>query len=198
MKKKAITAAELMEKLNADPDFVAKRALREEEHERRDRELGLAEAPLVAALRAVRCGVDSVWDLVNTPTSYPAAIPVLLEHLGRPYPAAIREGIARALGVPDAGFAWDVLVRYYRNESDERVKDGLAVAVAGSAGGEHLDHLIELCRDRANGPSRILLLSALERTSDPRARAALVELAADDELEKQISLIEKRLRRARR
>ena len=132
---KKITAAELMAKLNADPEFVGKRAREEEDRLEREAEYCLAEAPLVDELRAAGYRVSSAWDLVNTPDSYPTAVPILLAHLPRPYPAAVREGIARALAVREASCGWEVLTRLYRDEHEVRTTDG-AVAIAAAANDE--------------------------------------------------------------
>lgn len=196
MTKKKITAAELMAKLNADPEFVAKRAQDEEERNKRDAEYRLAEAPLVIELRAAGFQVQSAWDLVNTPTPYPKAVPILLAHLPRPYPAAVREGIARALAVRDASCGWEVLTRLYRDEHEVRAKDGLAVAIAGAANDDLIGDVITLARDKDQGPSRVLLLGSLERSADPRARAALMDLATDPDLSEEIQVILRRRKRS--
>lgn len=86
--KRKITAAALQAKLNADPEFVAKQARAEEERGRRAAEWHQAEIPLVEELRAAGFPVESAWDLVKTAKPYPAALPILLRHLQRPYPAA--------------------------------------------------------------------------------------------------------------
>jgi hypothetical protein len=198
MMKKKITAAELMAKLNADPEFVAKRARQEEERLKREAEYRRAEAPLVEELRAAGLQVQSAWDLVNTPGSYLEALPILLAHLPRPYPAPVREGIARALAVREASCGWAVLTRLYRDEIEVRAKDGLAVAIAAAANDELIGDVIALARDKPQGPSRVLLLGALERSTDPRARAALMELGTDPDLTKEIQVILRRLKRAKR
>lgn len=193
-----MTAAELMSKLRADPAFVAKRAQEEEERQRRAAEWRRAEEPLVKELRAAGVDVRSVWDLVNTTAPYTAALPILLTHLQHPYPEAVREGIARALAVPEAKFAWKVLLRVYRQEKEQRAKDGLAVAIAAVANEEVIDDVVSLARDAQLGPSRLLLLGALERSVDPRAGAALEELAADPELKDEIRAILRRVGRTGR
>ena len=199
MTKKKITAAELMAKLNADPEFVAKRARKEEERLKREAEYRRAEAPLVDELRAAGYQVESAWDLVNTPGSYPKAVPILLAHLPRPYPAAVREGIARALAVREASCGWEVLTRLYRDEHEVRAKDGLAVAIAAAANDELIGDVIALARDTSQGPSRLLLLGALERSADRRARAALMALGTDPDLTTEIQVIlRRRLKRAKR
>ena len=198
MTKKKITAAELMAKLNADPEFVAKRAREEEERLKREAEYRRAESPLVDELRAAGFQVQSAWDLVNSPGSYPKAVPILLAHLPRPYPAAVREGIARALAVREASCGWEVLTRLYRDEHEVRAKDGLAVAIAAAANDELIGDVIALAQDTSQGPSRLLLLGALERSADPRAQAALMDLGTDPDLTKEIQAILRRLKRAKR
>lgn len=194
--KKRITAAELMAKLNADPDFVEKRARAEEDRQRREDEYRRSEAPLREELQAAGFQVQSVWDLVNTPGSYPNAVPILLAHLPLAYPAAVREGIARALAVPEAKAAgWGVLVRLYREEQEQRAKDGLAVAIAATADDEVIGDVIALAREPEQGASRLLLLGALERSADSQARAALVELSSDPELAQEIGIIMRRFQR---
>jgi hypothetical protein len=198
-KKKKITAAELMAKLNADPEFVARRDREEEARQKREAEYRRAEKPLVEELIAAGFDVQSAWDLVNTPGSYPNAVPILLDHLPRPYPGAVREGIARALAVPEAkASGWNVLLQHYMNEPEARVKSGLAAAIGTAADTDVIDDVISLARDRQHGSSRLLLLSALERSDAPRARAALMELGTDPELKKEIQVILRRLKKRKR
>ena len=198
MAKKRVTAKELMDRLEADPEWVARR--KRKEHERQRREVGYrrAEAPLVDELRSAGYDVESAWDLVNTPGTYPPAIPILLAHLPRPYPGPVREGIARALAVPEAKVGWSVLTRMYRDEQDRHAKSGLAVAIAGAADDEVIDDVIALAQDARIGGSRILLLGALERSASRRARAALMELGTDPDLMKEIPVILRRLERKKR
>ena len=176
----AKTAAELMAELQADPQYVAEQQRRDEELARKAAEWRAAEAPLIAELRAAGFEVESAWDLVNTSTPYPKALPILLEHLERSYPDRVREGIARALAVRDAKFGWRRLVRLYRaEEARTDAKSGLAVALAASADDEVIDEVISLAREPVHGESRILLLRALKRSRAPHAHAAL-EAFTDD------------------
>jgi hypothetical protein len=184
-----------MTQLNADPAFVAQRAAKEEERQKRAAEWRLAERPLVEELRAAGFEVESAWDLVNTADPYPEALPILLNHLPRAYPGAVREGIARALAVPEAKFGWGAIKMLYRDEQDKRAKDGMAVALGAIADDEVLGDLIALVRDPRHGTSRLLLLRALERSHDPRARATLMELGTDPELKKEIQVILRRRKR---
>ena len=185
MATKKITAAELLAKLNADPEFVARAADRERARLVMVEELSRAEAPVVSDLLAAGLGVESVWDLVNTGESYTAVLPILVDHLPRAYPAAIREGIARALAVKESRPWWDTLTRFYRAETDQRVRGGLAAAIAASATDDVLGELIDLVRQDNNGESRVILLSVLERSSNVLAGQVLQELTTDPLLGKQ-------------
>ncbi len=197
-----MTAAEHEAWLKETGQYAAmeeRRRLQEEERLKREAEYRRAEAPLVDELRAAGFQVQSAWDLVNTPGSYPKAVPILLAHLPRPYPAAVREGIARALAVPDTKApGWNVLTRLYTDEPEDRVRSGLAAAIAAAADDEVIGDVIALARDSRHGSSRLLLLSALERSADPRARAALMDLGTDPDLTKEIQVILRRLKRAKR
>lgn len=57
--------------------------------------------------------------------------------------------------------------------------------------------VIALARDKREGPSRVLLLRALLRSKDPRARAALLDLRDDPDLTKEIEVILRRLNRTK-
>ncbi len=189
MKKGRITAAEAMARLNADPEFVARRDLAERERERCEAALRRAEAPLIDDVREAGVDIATVWDLVNTSAPYSALLPILLNHLRRPYPGAVRDGIARALAVPEARFCLGELIDRYRAEREERPKDGLAAAIGAVAVDGDLNDVIMLLREPENGPSRMLLLSALERSRAPQAKATLREFEHDPEIGKEVQRI---------
>src|SRR5262245_39174004 len=191
---KRVTAGELAASLRADPTWVAQRAEEEKRRQERRKELMRAQAPLLESLQDAGVHVETIGHLVNRRVSYPKAIPILLEPLGRPHPAAIRESIARSLAVPDARFAWPILVQAYRLERESGPKDGLAVAIAAIADKTVIEELIGLATDKTNGPSRLLLLRALSRSRTRNARQALVDLKDDQELEKEIRVILRRKR----
>jgi hypothetical protein len=204
MTKKKITAAELMSKLNADPEFVAKRAREEEERLKRVEALRVEIAPVLDDLRVAGCSISSASDLMKPPypdaAPWPASIPVLLRHLQRDsYSADVRELVARALAVPETKApGWNSLTKLYIDEPEDRVRSGLAAAIAAAADDEVIGDVIALARDRRQGSSRLLLLSALERSADPRARAALMDLGTDPDLTKEIQVILRRLGRSKR
>lgn len=200
-----MTAAELAAKLQATPEFVARKQAQEKERNERSARLRIEEEPILTELRGVGWDVQSVWDLVNTATAYPEAVSVLLKHLPLPYSDVVKDGIARSLAVPEPEVqkAWPLLVEEYRKalmgkgiiaSGDTReyrlgAKDGLACALAASVTDERLPELIALAKDRSLGESRILLLSALKkrRNKSPLAKQVIAELANDPDLTKEIA-----------
>jgi hypothetical protein len=187
--KPGITAEELMRQLEGDPDFVRRKAERERELAERAAKSKKEQAMLLRDLSAVGVKVSTVWDLVNTSASYTVALPILLDHLKRPYSDGIREGIARALAVrATRPIGWSLLVdEFSKTElSNERVKDGLAVALAGASDDTVISELIDLARDKRHGASRVLLLLGIKRSKSPEARSAIKQPADDPELKKEI------------
>jgi hypothetical protein len=78
-----VTAGELLARLEADPEFVARREERRRVRAQTRAAFREAERPLVMALHATGVNVDTAWDLVDTSHPYPDALPILVEHLGR-------------------------------------------------------------------------------------------------------------------
>lgn len=177
-----MTAAELMAQLKADPEYQAKRKAIEDELARQRAVWERAQAPLIADLADVGVHVRSVWDLVNDPVVYPQALPVLVEHLKRDYPSRVRAGIARALAVPEAAFAWDEIKKAYVASSSDDLQQGSAVALAVIAGTSHVSELMDLARDKRNGQSRVLLLEAIGRSREAGVDDLLEQLSADEQV----------------
>jgi len=184
-----ISEEEYARQLQADPEFMRMRAEQDKGLAERKAQLRVAQAPLIADLAGIGIKVQSVYDLVNTSSSYQEAIPLLLEHLRRPYPDVIREGIARALAVrATRKIGWTVLVDEFRKTgaASNQIKDGLAIALAGASDDSVIQDLIDLAKDKSHGSSRILLLAGIKRSKRPEAKRAIDELADDPELAKEI------------
>lgn len=199
-REREITVDEFMRELERDPEFARRKAERELELSNREAQSRRDQLPLLNDLATVGVRVATVWDLVNSSASYVSALPILLDHLKRPYPLGIREGIARALGVrATRPIGWHVLVEEFSktNPSDKRVKDGLAVALAGASDDSVLTELIELAKDKRHGDSRLLLLRGIKRSRSSEAQAAITELAADPTLSKEIASWKRGARRSR-
>jgi hypothetical protein len=193
-------------KLSDDERIRLREINKEKELERIDRSvrIRIEEEPVLSELREAGWNVQSVWDLVNTSTPYPEAIPVLLKHLQFPYSDVVKEGIARSLAVPEPAVqkAWPLLVNEYRktregwglkSQGDTRAyilgaKDGLACVLAAAVNDDTLLELIALAKDPANGASRLLLLPAFEkRRKMDSVKRAMDELVNDPVLREAIT-----------
>jgi hypothetical protein len=186
---KHVTAAELLAQLEKDPAFVARRNDQERRRQANAEALRAEESPLISELEAAGYEVGSVWDLANSESDYRDLVPLLLSHLARPYASAIREGIARALGIPGAIGQWAILRDRYEAETDPRVKDGLAAALSAVADDSVIASVIGLARDPNNGASRVLLLRALAKSRAAEAREALMSSRNDPLLAQEASFL---------
>lgn len=148
---KSVSASELMGRLQSDPEWVRDNAKREAEHkaavEQRREELRPEQTPLLAELAAVGIKVDSIWDLVNAKWSYPTAVPVLSAYLQRARHPLLREGIARALTVPEArGAAGHVILaelqRPYAQHAERWVLANALTVVADETMADAIEGLI--------------------------------------------------------
>lgn len=167
--------------------------------------LRLEDRPVVEALRKVGICVEELWDLDRRRWPYPAAISVLLEHLQLPYSDKLRAGIARALVLPapEVRRAWPILVEQYiktpsgwgiQGPGDTKkfqllAKYYLANVLVASVTDETIPELISLLKDRRNGTSRVLLLSALRkrRSKNALAQQAILDLREDTDLASEIA-----------
>jgi len=193
----AISATELMTQLQNDTEYQQKTRAAEERRRERVRELRRAELPIVEDLRAAGVRVDSVWDLVNTSEPYPAALPVLIQHLERGgYPPRVMEGIGRALAVTPSEVYWDRLKRRWLEARDIGEEDGVAVALAACATEEHLDDLIEFLSVDERGESRIYFLRPILEVGGARGRKVVDALRGDPVFGKEATALLKRRSKA--
>jgi hypothetical protein len=167
---KSMSAAELMSRLQSDPDWVRENAERDARHkaaaEQRREEMRPEQTPLLADLAAAGVKVDSVWDLVNARRPYPAAIPVLAAHLQRVRHPVLREGIGRALTVPEArGVAARVILSELQRpsgESPHSVRWVLANALTLAGDDSIVDEIKALIADDRYTDVRERLTTAVE------------------------------------
>jgi hypothetical protein len=204
-KKKRMTAEDILAELEADPEYVAHQQAQDREIERQEAASARAQAPLLRDLKAAGADLNTVWDLVNTRRKYPQLVPVLLKHLDRKYPEKIREGIARALAVPDARIGWKQLLRAFSAEpaldeqgNPSQVKWALHLAIAAAADASGVHDLVALTANRRHGENRSYFVDALARIDSPQARAALEELKGDPDLEDAFKRLRKRKARRQR
>jgi hypothetical protein len=202
-RRKAMTLGEHIDLMKAEGSynsFVAMRERQEEQRLQRAADYKRSEAPLMKALHGAGIYIDSVWSLVNQSKPYPEAIPVLLDELQKGHPPTVINGIARALAVPAARYAWPILVREFKKwpngaPNEFTAKGGLACALAATVTRETIDELIELVKDPSNGRARVLLLRGLRRSKQPQAKGTIEAVAFDPDLAVEIASWRKRKRK---
>jgi hypothetical protein len=186
MKKKGVTAAELMASLKNDPAFLAARAKEEQE---RQGELALLEAEYADFARdcfLVGYSLKTAWDLVQTDKPYPELIPILVKHLREEnHSAKFREGIARALASPESSkyFAEIFSLFVAAKEQPPTVRWAIACALSVAAQDQQdLDTLEGLLLDKKIGQDRNALLQAVKRMPKEQRERVLSFAREDAEL----------------
>jgi hypothetical protein len=155
-----------------------------------ERALADEDAMVVEALRVADVDVRSVYDLVNSKAPYPQAIPVLLRLLPRVRNDRIKEGVARALGVPEARpVAAKPLIHEFSNmpsetKSQEHTKWAIGNALAAVADDSVFEEVLALLTDGRHGRVRSAIVGALINMSTHRDRAvtALMAFLEDEDL----------------
>lgn len=139
------------------------------------------EKPLTDDLESVGIRAE-VWDLVNTPRSYPEAIPILIDHLQRAYSRDIKEGIVRALAVKEAkGLVNKIVMREYQKvpKDDDAFRWAFGNTMTVIATENDLGDLTEIVLDESNGDSRRSFIEALTKLKSPRVVEVLEHLVND-------------------
>lgn len=194
--------AERERRLREDPEFRAKSEALAAEHQARVELLREAQEPLLAALREAGVNVDSAWRIQSLDPYPKHAIPILLDHLARPYPDPVRHGIARALVTKFSGPYWPDLVAIYRGNdpvADRAAQDGLAEVLMTVADRSVADQVLELLWDDRVGSTRILFLRTLTRLRLPEAWDVIQRAAQDPVLGKEAQhMLHKRALRQRK
>jgi hypothetical protein len=195
-RRSGISATDLMAELQNDPEYQRKMAAAEAERQERVRRLREAEQPIVADLRAAGVQVESVWDLVNTSEPYPAALPVLMEHLERGgYPERVMESLGRALAVKPSVAFWERLKARWLNARDSGEEDGAAVALAACATKNQLEDLIEFLAVEERGQSRIYFIRPILKVGGDGGREVVEGLRSDSVFGDEATALLKRRRK---
>ena len=134
MKRKSVTAAELVNRLEQDPGYQTRMAERQANIDALSQVYRADEAALVAELRAQGIAIESVWDFVSTTNAPLEAIPILVRQLSESHQPRVWEGIVRALSVKSArDGAFQSLKRLYVTETVESRRWLLANAIGTMA-----------------------------------------------------------------
>jgi len=177
------------------PESTAQRLRAIAEYQAR---LSESERPLVRALWDAGYEVESCWDFVNGPTP-PDAVPLLLEHLRRPYMYRIKEGIARSLMVKPARpeVLPGLVAEFVALPSDPLPADPiddevparigykvlLGQAIGYLATKDDFDLLSGFVRDRRHGEARFGLIRAIVTKNRRQAGDVLMEILGQEDVE---------------
>jgi len=134
---------------------------------------------LLLELKEKGLSISSVWDLVNSSKSYKEAIPILTNHLSRPYHIKNKEGIVRALAVKEAkGIACQAIIEEYKktpkDEHNLRWVFGNTMSIIITE--DYLDDVIEIVKDESNGDSRQMFVAALGNLGSSKTQDMLNSL----------------------
>jgi hypothetical protein len=132
---RSISARGLVDQLVGDLSYQAITAERDARIAVLVAECATDERELCADLAAAGHPVASVYDFINPGAdfsgNYSSAYPLLVRHLQVSHHPNIREGIIRALAVPDGGPAvWEALLREFYREEGKILKWVLASALS--------------------------------------------------------------------
>jgi hypothetical protein len=174
-----------------------------------EQERGMIEEDQMAveALRTVGVEVRGVWDLVNTKEPYPEAIGVLLDLLQQVQNIRIKEGVARALAVPEARpVAARPLIKEFldfpsKTKKQQHTKWAIGYALSVVADDSVFEDVLVLLNDPRHAWTRSGVVGALCNMKAHRDRAieALLGFLQDEDLGVQavIALGNLRVRKAR-
>lgn len=141
-------------------------------------------------LEATGVSNGDVWWLVNTNEHYPAAVPVLLEWLAAldarvsaEERERLREGIVRALSVPEARpVAAPLLIDQFQQVADPTLRWVIGNALGVVADDTVFDRVAELAMQTKYGTARQMVVLGFARSKKPEAVPLLVELLDDDDV----------------
>lgn len=139
---------------------------------------------LTDELAEIGINIVNIWDLVNTKVKYPKAIPILIKHLQFDYSDKIKEGIVRALTVPEAkGLVVPFLIKEYlqlpNNKKNLKWIIGNAVNVTITKS-ESTD-IFPIVLNKENGLSRQMFVVALGKIKTDNVKEVLLRLVDDDD-----------------
>ena len=182
-KKKSMKASDFLKELESDVDYQTAAKKREEKRLADETILRKESKPLTDELKEAGVFADTVWDLVNSPNSYDAAIPVLKEHLNKGYSSEITEGIVRALTISSArGVVNKELLSMFKSTKNDELRWVVGNALATVATEADIAEIKELLSESSYGFSRCMLVHALARLQKRDAIPALTKYLSDSNL----------------
>lgn len=181
--KRRETAAELLARLQEDPEYRARIAQRDARLAESERFRQKEEAGLVSELRAAGFEVESAWDFINISDPYFEALPILVKHLEKSYTSKTKDGIVRALTVKaEPDLLVPALLKAFRRETDPDLRWVMGNALGVALTEPYYDEALELFEDSSWGGSRDMLAHAIARIGGQEAAKKLIPQLADPDV----------------
>lgn len=139
---------------------------------------------LTDELAEVGINIKNIYDLVNTKIKYPKAIPILIKHLQVDYSDKVKEGIVRALTVPEAkGLVVPLLVKEYLQlpNDKENLRWVIGNAVNVTITKDEVANIFPIVLNKENGLSRQMFVAALGKIKTDNVKSVLLQLSNDDD-----------------
>ncbi|WP_185218131.1 hypothetical protein [Sphingobacterium mizutaii] len=139
---------------------------------------------LIDELADLGIKINSIWDLVNSKSKYPKAIPVLMKYLPLVNYVRNKEGIVRALTVPEAkGLVVQLLVKEYMQLpiDKENLRWVIGNAVNATITESEVANIFPIVLNKENGLSRQMFVTALGKIKTDNVKNVLLQLSNDDD-----------------
>lgn len=139
---------------------------------------------LTNELAGIGINIVTIWDLVNSKSKYPKAIPILMKHLQLDYSDKVKEGIIRALTVTEAkGLVVPLLLKEYiqLTKDKENLKWVIGNAVNVTITKSEVADIFPIILNKENGLSRQMFVAALGKFKTDNVKSVLLQLSNDDD-----------------
>jgi hypothetical protein len=172
-----------MAELQNDPEYIGRVSQREQQKRDNYQNYFRVAEPVLQELVARGYRVTTIGDLVQGKSTYPSAIPVLLQWLPRISDLQVKEDIVRSLSVPWAKpTAAPALIKELRKTTNTELRWTIANGLAVVADDSVFEDVVGLVQDESLGKAREMLALALGNMQDPRAVAVLMDLLEDKQV----------------
>jgi hypothetical protein len=181
---KWVTAKELMDQLNQDPEYIARMKRFEEEHRELIELHRRALAGVINELRVAGFAIETLDELRRSGKKYVAAVPILLKWLPLVTVDDAKDSVVRTLSVPWARpVAAIPLIEAFREATNDRsLKWAIGNALSVVADDSVFDEIADLARNKEYGKAREMVAVALGNMKDQRAVEVLIDLLGDEEV----------------
>lgn len=175
-KRNEVTAAELLARLESDPQYITMRQIEDEKAKQLAELHAKAEQPIVAELQKHGHQVDSLAQLVTQPLPAPSA-QVLLDWIPRIESPRLLEEIVRGLALSVEPFDATPLTVLFDQTDEAALRWAIADTLTARTATRVGSWILERVRDRSLGRSREMLVVALAvHVKADQAIPALVEV----------------------